>query len=287
MNTLRLRATLYPLSLLLLAMLACDAPFQRQVAVEATETMQALATRVAGTEASMGAAADAGVERPPASDAESETEMTAEASATPTPSETPTATPCVPMVSVSVDTKCRTGPGSAYGYLGALLVGERAEVVGQSSVPNYWVIDNPDNPGQSCWLWGQYAQVICDTGALPILTPPPTPTATSVPLPDWSGTWTTWSSEYFDPFVIHIEQSEDSLSGYFTAGGVEYTFSASLSEDGMSAVGHAYRSPGGELASGLCWLLLENENQFRGTYCGWGSWCGARHGASKPSPCDY
>jgi uncharacterized protein YraI len=41
------------------------------------------------------------------------------------------------MLSVSVNSNCRSGPGLLYPYLGALLVGEVAEIVGQSSVPDY------------------------------------------------------------------------------------------------------------------------------------------------------
>ena len=52
---------------------------------------------------------------------------------TPTPTNTPfptnTFTPAVPIVSVSVDTNCRIGPGKEYDLLGALLVGEQAELI--------------------------------------------------------------------------------------------------------------------------------------------------------------
>ena len=54
---------------------------------------------------------------------------------TPTITLTPTLTltlpPSVPMVSVSVDTNCRTGPGVIYDYLTGLSVGEKAEVIGK------------------------------------------------------------------------------------------------------------------------------------------------------------
>ena len=42
-------------------------------------------------------------------------------------------------------------------------------------MPNYWIVNNPDRPGE-CWLWGQYASVSGDTSSLPVRTPPPTPT---------------------------------------------------------------------------------------------------------------
>ncbi|MGH8244977.1 MAG: hypothetical protein ACREUU_00935, partial [Gammaproteobacteria bacterium] len=40
-----------------------------------------------------------------------------------------TPTPLVPLISVSVNTNCRNGPGKAYSPEGALLVGETAEVL--------------------------------------------------------------------------------------------------------------------------------------------------------------
>jgi hypothetical protein len=93
----------------------------------------------------------------------------------PTATITPTATPSVPMVTVSVNTNCRTGPGVVYDLVGALLVGEQAVVVGKYTAGNYWIINNPDAAG-TCWLWGEYATVTGDTSGLPEYAPPPTPT---------------------------------------------------------------------------------------------------------------
>lgn len=101
---------------------------------------------------------------------------------TDTPTITPTSTPTVPMVTVSVNTNCRTGPGVVYDLIGGLLVGEEAVVVGKYSAGNYWIINNPDSSG-TCWLWGQYATVTGNIDGLPEYTPPPTPTPTSTPTP--------------------------------------------------------------------------------------------------------
>ena len=101
---------------------------------------------------------------------------------TPTPTQ-PRQQLVKPMVSVSVKTNCRKGPGLRYEYIGALLVGEQAEVVGVSWNGQYWVIKNPSQAGE-CWLWGGYANVIGDTSRLPrMITPPrstPTPTLTPI-----------------------------------------------------------------------------------------------------------
>ncbi len=94
-----------------------------------------------------------------------------------------TSTPSIPVVSVSLNTNCRTGPGRSYDFLGALLVGETEEVVALSTVPNYWYITNPDQPGEFCYLWGEYATVVGNTEALPQFTPLPSPTPTLTPTP--------------------------------------------------------------------------------------------------------
>jgi len=90
-----------------------------------------------------------------------------------------TVTPLVPLISVSVDTNCRTGPGKVYDRVGALMVGEVAEVRGRDPTGGYWYIPNPDRSNAFCWVWGEYATFTGNTGALPLYTPPPTPT----PLP--------------------------------------------------------------------------------------------------------
>lgn len=97
---------------------------------------------------------------------------------------TPGMTPVGAEVSVSVPTNCRVGPGTAYTRVGALLVGEVAEVVGRHADRDYLVIRNPDRPGELCWLWGNYATLTGNMGALPVLTPPPAPTPTVTPTPN-------------------------------------------------------------------------------------------------------
>ncbi|HET9914379.1 MAG TPA: hypothetical protein VFQ13_20965 [Anaerolineales bacterium] len=99
----------------------------------------------------------------------------------PTATITLTPTSAVPMVSVSENTNCRTGPGVVYDLVGALVVGEQAVVVGKYTAGNYWIINNPNGSG-TCWLWGQYASVTGNTLGLPEYAPPPTPTPVP-PLP--------------------------------------------------------------------------------------------------------
>lgn len=96
----------------------------------------------------------------------------------PTLSPTPnfTATPSIPLISVTVDTNCRVGPGMVYDLLGGLFVGQTAEVHGKNSSNNYFYIRLPENSKIFCWVTGQYATVVGDTALLPVFTPPPTPT---------------------------------------------------------------------------------------------------------------
>jgi hypothetical protein len=80
-----------------------------------------------------------------------------------------------PSVQVSIDTNCRSGPGKSYTWLGALLVGEEAQIVGKDPSGTYWYITNPHLDGEYCWIWGAYAYTSGNTAPLPVYTPGPTP----------------------------------------------------------------------------------------------------------------
>lgn len=108
---------------------------------------------------------------------------------TPAPTFTPTpaftATPSIVFVTVSADTNCRSGPGVDYDIVGALTIGQQAEVVGKSSAANYWVIDNPLGAG-TCWLWSEHASITGDATGLQEVAAPPTvtPLAALAPIID-------------------------------------------------------------------------------------------------------
>jgi len=203
-----------------------------------------------------------------------------------------TPTPEVPTISVSMDTNCRKGPGTVYDYIGALLVGETAEVVGASMDGEYWIIKNPDRAGE-CWLWGRYATVTGPTEALPKYTPPPTPTpiatatptVTATPEYNWTGTWTTsfgMPSMMHETIAFTLTQTGSTVSGSFTHGPDIVTLSGSLSADKRTLTGTWTSLP----SSGPFAFYLVSANQFRGnkdssTY----EWCGYRAGAGLPSPC--
>ncbi|MGD8404598.1 MAG: hypothetical protein PVJ21_13125 [Anaerolineales bacterium] len=150
---------------LILGLSACNLPSQAPGTATAESDIMATATALALTFAAQG----------------SQPAATEIPSSTPLPTNTATlaftSTPTVPMVTVSVNTNCRTGPGIIYDLIGGLLVGEQAVVVGKFSAGNYWIINNPDSSG-TCWLWGQYATVTGNTAGLPEYAQPPTPTPT-------------------------------------------------------------------------------------------------------------
>ncbi len=93
---------------------------------------------------------------------------------TPTVTETPT--PEVPMVYISENTNCRTGPGLVYDWLVTAQKGEQSEAVAKDPLGEYWYIRQPGQEGSFCWLWGKYATPSGDTASLPVFTPPPSPT---------------------------------------------------------------------------------------------------------------
>lgn len=150
-------------------------------AIAETDTAQELDTqRTKGAEAALSpteTAAPTNTSIPPAT-------STLEPTYTPTPedeedivegTEQPEFTISGPAVQVSVDTNCRSGPGKVYTYLGALLVGEQANIYGKDPSGSWLYINNPDLEDSFCWIWGYYANTSGNIAPLPIYTPGPTP----------------------------------------------------------------------------------------------------------------
>jgi hypothetical protein len=106
---------------------------------------------------------------------------------TETPSQTasPLASPTSmkPMISVLVATLCRLGPGTVYDRVGELNINTMAEVYAMDPSRSYYFIQNPNQPGTYCWVWGFYATPVNSYVGVPIYTPAYTPTAryTSTP----------------------------------------------------------------------------------------------------------
>ncbi len=195
-----------------------------------------------------------------------------------------TTTPEKVMVSVSVDTNCRSGPGRIYDYIGALLVGEEAEVVGKSVDGEYWVIKNPDRSGE-CWLWGYYASIVGDSSEVASYTPPPTPT----PAFYWSGEWMLALGPIDGPpimgFPLTITVEGKALYGNADLGGGEnLIINGTISDDYLTVSG-TWEGP---TNNGTFEFFALGVNQFQGNYSSGTdtlAWCGNREGAGVPSPC--
>jgi uncharacterized protein YraI len=161
------------LVLALAALSACNLPGQPPATAESESTFsqeELVATMVAATLAAQSPTGE--TPQPPTE--------------TPTPENTATITltptPEVPTASVSVNTNCRTGPSTQFDLIGALTVGQTAEVVGKYQNGAYWIIKTPGSSG-NCWLWGNYATVSGNTSNLPEYPSPPTPTPSITPTP--------------------------------------------------------------------------------------------------------
>lgn len=96
-----------------------------------------------------------------------------------TATETATLTSSIPLISAEQDTRCRLGPSTVYDVVGFLLTTEQSTVQGKDSGGEWWYIENPKKPGAFCWVWGGSTKVSGNTSALPVITPPPTPTFTA------------------------------------------------------------------------------------------------------------
>jgi hypothetical protein len=258
---------------------------QAQTAIAQTVAVeQQVQTLVAQT---LAASSHSGEGQPEATQVPEPTSTDApEPTITPTVTITLTPTPEKPMVSVSVNTNCRTGPGLIFDRIGALLVGEQAEVVGIFPDGDYWIIKNPQRAGE-CWLWGNHATVVGQITGLPTYTSPPTPTPSYTPIPvyNWTGTWTTSFGKTGQPhstIVITLSQTNNTVAGSFNFGPDIITLGGTLSADSTTLTGVWTSLP----SSGVFVFKLINTNQFIGNRDnGEYEWCGYRAGAGFPSPC--
>ncbi len=160
---------------------------------------------------------------------------------TPTPIYSPT--PAAPIIEVSLDSNCRSGPGKVYDMVGALLVGETTEILARGSVPNYWVVDNPDYPGHECWLWGKYATVSGDTSHLPIRSVAPTPIPAPGSIRGYVYIDGNNNGQRGDPVDGHISGANLFLKEGACPGNTTFATSSSSSADGSYSF---YNVPAGK-----------------------------------------
>jgi hypothetical protein len=149
---------------------ACNAGLAQQAAVEGTLTMEALSVLVQST-------LDASVVQPtlpPPPVVPTATPQPALPAESPTPTVTPA--PVIPQATISQNTNCRSGPGTVYDLVYSALAGGSFTIIAGSTVPEYVVIEIPNKPGQTCWLWTRYASLSGDVNSLAKQPAPPTPT---------------------------------------------------------------------------------------------------------------
>src|SRR6266516_3879018 len=134
---------LLSVTVLLIASLACALPTAPTQDVNAMETaiMQTMVSAV--TQTAVAIIPVAIMDSPVATFTPELPTATQTPTATLSPTPIFTFTPLVPQISVSMATNCRVGPGKVYDRVGALLVGQVAEVVGRDLYGNYWYIRNP------------------------------------------------------------------------------------------------------------------------------------------------
>jgi hypothetical protein len=87
---------------------------------------------------------------------------------------TPEPSLCEPSVTALMNANCRSGPEGVFDVVGYLLEGETATVVGQLADSSWWLIPNPDRPGQ-CWIASNVVEPACLDEDIPVVAKPPTP----------------------------------------------------------------------------------------------------------------
>jgi hypothetical protein len=268
-----------------LILAACEFPSgstEEQIALGIAQTQVALTqTALAGPADPAQPTLDGGDPQPPAESSPTPSQ-TPEPSLTPSPTITLTPTPDTPTVSVSIDTNCRRGPGKQYDIIGALLVGETAQVTGKSADGIYWIIQNPDRAGE-CWLWANYATVTGPTDALPVVTQPPTPT----PQFHWTGAWDTVRYPLGGMGIVlsmSTTVNGRDFSGSMGLPGMDpLLFSGTISDDWLSVSGTWTQGAD----EGTFRFFAVGTNQFNGSSRNGEvlQWCGGRDGAGFPDPC--
>jgi hypothetical protein len=90
-----------------------------------------------------------------------------------TVTETSTSTPSVTLASPREQpVNCRVGPDISYTVIGALLIGNQAEVIGKNPDITWLYVRNPSDPSTNCWLSVDFIDVDGPVDLLPVIGPP-------------------------------------------------------------------------------------------------------------------
>ncbi len=161
----RLRVLL-PSLVVLAAILACNIPLEQVPPPGEVQTAAALTVQAV-------------IMTPSRATAESSSPVSETPSPTSSPGQSPTVTPTysVPSLTIRESTNCRTGPGEAYEVVFTYLKGKKLEIVGRYDPGNFWLVKSNESPTGTCWLWGEYADVVGSYWAVSSVTPPSTSTS--------------------------------------------------------------------------------------------------------------
>lgn len=101
----------------------------------------------------------------------------------PTPTSTPDSAvsvpvsgPCNPTVTATVNANVRSGPGTAYGAVGSLMLGQTATIVGRNDAYTWWYIAYPGVSGGHAWIAGSVVTSACVPSVVQVVAAPPLPT---------------------------------------------------------------------------------------------------------------
>ena len=99
---------------------------------------------------------------------------------TPSPMPTDTPTPSYPEALVSTETlNLRGGPGTNYGIVGQVVVGQRFLITGRDAAGEWVRICCPAGANRESWISAQFAQINRPIASLPVALAPQTPTPTA------------------------------------------------------------------------------------------------------------
>ena len=138
---------LFPVLVLVLAMLACNLP--SNVAVTETPTIELSPSAT----------------QPLPTDTPTQTPLP-----TNTPPATLTSTPSVPIAfPKDVAVNCRFGPGTAWVAISALTVGQTSQITGKTSDGSWWNIIDPLNSGRRCWVSASVVNTAGNLAGIPVV----------------------------------------------------------------------------------------------------------------------
>jgi len=166
----KLRSILAGVSLIL-AILACNGPFEQVAPPNEIQTAAALTIQAILTPSLISATSPSLITKTPSILATGTPSVAGSATTTVTP------TYSVPILTVNESTNCRTGPGEEYEVIFTYLEGRELEIVGRYDPGNFWLVKSNESPSGTCWLWGQFVELTGSYWAVSSVTPPATVTS--------------------------------------------------------------------------------------------------------------